>query len=146
MGLWLRTRLSRFSARWVPPHLRRTYPADFTLFLALLGLMAWYTPPNTWQSAFIVGSAGAGAVFLFVGWLFDAPSQTRTGALVSTAVWAAQLAYSLSIPLVDTIGPFADLAVTLSCLAFINLSVGVWALLLPAERRGRWWVTRPLSD
>lgn len=130
--------------RWVPSHLRHTYPADFTLFLFSVGMAVWYFPPHMDLSTLAFLAATTTAVLLFFGWLLNSAAFTRAGAIVGAGTWIAQFVYLLSA------WPFADLtrwkfsAALLCSAGMVNLAVGVWRLLLPDRgARGPWWLTHP---
>ena len=135
--------LARFTRRMTPPHLWDTYPVDFTVFLSAIGLCVRFLGANGVPQAILSGFAMAGAVLLFWGWLRDAPQTTRRGAAVMIATWAGQLTF-LSLTFgTNAPNDFREAANLILGFAFLNLSVGLWWLLLPQrERKGRWWLHR----
>jgi len=130
---------------WVPPHLRQTYPADFSLFLLLLGMAGYYMPPGAGLSWVALLAATVCASTLWLGWFTGFARVTQWGAILSTSTWLGQIFYLVATRSTDYPGSLEGWqwwAAFLVSVAGANTAVGVWLLLLPAETddRGRWWM------
>jgi len=122
----LRRLVARGGQTWmVPPHLRRTYPADFTLFLSSIVLALFYLPPSNPASAALVVAGGVAALLLLFGWGADSHVATRNGAALSFGMWTGQFVYLLWVGPHDLTGP-AYTAFLLSAIGSANLGLGVW--------------------
>jgi hypothetical protein len=113
----------------VPYHLRRAYPADASLFLALIALLineaVFPAEGDSFDTYSLVLSVVAltAAVLLLVGFLGDSRRATYEGAWLSMGVWTAEV--------VDTVyrgDPSSAMwwFLTLISISMVNLSAGVW--------------------
>lgn len=109
----------------VPPHLRRTYPADFTLFLSSIVLALFYLPPSNPAAGILVAAGLTAAALLLAGWAVDSPRATSNGAALSFGMWLGQLVYLLYFG-TGTMSGTAYAAFVLSAVGSANLGLGVW--------------------
>jgi hypothetical protein len=105
--------------------LRRTYPADFTLFLSSIVLALFYLPPSNPVAGILAASGLTAGMLLLAGWAVDSPRTTSNGAVLSFGIWVGQLIYLLYFG-PGTMSGTAYAAFLLSAVGSANLALGVW--------------------
>lgn len=121
------TFLEMFSEKYVPPHLRRVYPAAFSLFIAaaaiFLNIGTSYV--ENYFGLLMDAYAFAVAGMLFVGWAANKQRWTINGFWCSTGLWTAVfISVVTSVRAVEPLLFGGGLS-----LAMINLSLGAWLLM-----------------
>jgi hypothetical protein len=123
--------------RFVPFHLRRTYPADFSVFLGLVALAVtegWNDEGLVNVASHIIGVAAAiAAILLVAGWLWDSRRMTYEGAWLAVGVWTAELVEAAITH--DVYSPVWWFVVLIS-ISMVNLAVGVWWFVRGTNKEG----------